>query len=90
MRTVHHFVVAVAAVLAFVVGVKTIAPQTGAQAYAAAAAGLNVLQMQAEAKALPELKMHDMTFALDRSSRGVAPKRRMPGNNTTTGNPGAV
>jgi len=26
MRTVHHFVVAVAAVLAFVVGVKTIAP----------------------------------------------------------------
>jgi len=26
---------------------------------------VNVLQLQADAKALPELKMHDMTFALD-------------------------
>lgn len=64
-RTLHHLV-AVVAVLLFVVGVKTMVPSTGAQADVAQAATLNILQIQVNyAKALPELKIHDMTFALD-------------------------
>jgi hypothetical protein len=65
MRVVHHLI-AIAAVLLFVVGVKIVAQNSGANAYAGEAATLNVLQMQADyAKALPELKIHDMTFAVD-------------------------
>ena len=65
MRAVHHFI-AIAAILLFVVGAKSVIPTSGARADAAQSATLNVLQIQADyAKALPELKMHDMTFALD-------------------------
>ena len=65
MRVVHHLI-AIAAVLLFVIGVKIVAQNSGANAYAGEAATLNVLQIQADyAKALPELKIHDMTFALD-------------------------
>ena len=65
MRALHHLI-AIAAVVLFVVGVRTVLPTTRAQADVVQATTLNVLQMQANyAKALPELKMHDMTFALD-------------------------
>ena len=65
MRVMYHLV-AIAAVLLFVVGVKTIAPNDGGKAYAGEGVSLNVLQIQTDyAKALPELKIHDMTFALD-------------------------
>lgn len=64
MRALHH-TIAVAAVFLFVVGVKSVVPTTGANADAVPSASVNVLQLQADAKALPGLKMHDMTFALD-------------------------
>lgn len=63
MRTLNHLV-AVAAVLLFVVGVKSVVPSTPAQA--AHSATLNVLQMQAsDARILPAPALHDMTFALE-------------------------
>ena len=46
MRVVHHLI-AVAAVLLFVIGVKIVAQNSGANAYAGEAATLNVLQIQA-------------------------------------------
>lgn len=65
MRALHHLI-AIAAVVLFVVGVRSVVPTTRAEAYALQNTTLNVLQMQTGyAKALPALKMHDMTFALD-------------------------
>jgi len=65
MRVIHYLV-AIAAVLLFVLGVKAVAPVDGGKAYAGERVSLNVLQIQTDyAKALPELKIHDMTFALD-------------------------
>jgi hypothetical protein len=49
-----------------VIGVKVVAPTDGGKAYVGERVSLNVLQIQTDyAKALPELKIHDMTFALD-------------------------
>ena len=66
LRALHHLI-AIAPVFLLVVGAKSVVPTTGANADAAPSASVNVLQLQlqADAKALPELKMHDMTFALD-------------------------
>jgi hypothetical protein len=65
MRALHHLV-AIAAVVLFVVGVRIVLPTTPAEANAIQKATVNVLQMQADySRALPELKMHDRTFALD-------------------------
>jgi hypothetical protein len=66
MRT-HHFI-AIAAIALVVLGVKVVAPATHADAYAVEGRTLDVLQLQRNypnATALAELKMHDMTFALD-------------------------
>jgi hypothetical protein len=67
MRALHHFIaIAIAALALFVIGAKSVLPASQAEAYAVRVPTLNVLQMQADyAKTLPELKMHDMTFALD-------------------------
>lgn len=63
MRTLHHLV-AVAALLLFVAGVKSVIPSTPAAA--AHSATLNVMQMQVnDARILPVQALHDMTFALD-------------------------
>jgi hypothetical protein len=65
MRALHHLV-AIAAVVLFVVGVRIVLPTTPAEANAIQNATVNVLQMQADSsRALPELKMHDRTFVLD-------------------------
>jgi hypothetical protein len=65
MRALQHLV-AIEAVVLFVVGVRIVLPTTSAEANAIQNATVNVLQMQADySRALPELKMHDRTFALD-------------------------
>jgi hypothetical protein len=62
MRALYQLT-AVAAVVLFVLGVKAVIPTPTADA--AVNPGINVLQMQAAAPALPAQAMHDMTFALD-------------------------
>ena len=65
MRAIHHLI-AIAAVVLFVAGVRSVVPTMRAEAYALQNTTLNVLRMQTVyAKALPALKVHDMTFALD-------------------------
>jgi hypothetical protein len=64
MRTLHHFV-AIAAIVVFVVAVRTVAPSTMADAYAVQSPSVNVLQMQEgylNLQNLPVQKIHDMTF----------------------------
>ena len=65
MRALHHLV-AIAAVVLFVVGMRIVLPTTPAEANVIQSATVNVLQMQATySRALPELTMRDRTFALD-------------------------
>ena len=64
MRGLHHLV-AIAAVVLFVVGVRIVVPTTAADATVVQSPAMNVLQMQQDANNLPAQKVHDMTFALD-------------------------
>ncbi len=62
MRALYQLT-GVTAVVVFVLGVKAVIPTPVADA--AINPGINVLQMQATAAALPQQAIHDMTFALD-------------------------
>jgi hypothetical protein len=65
MRAVGHLV-AIAAVLLFVLGLKIVIPATDADASAVPSTTLNVLQMQLDyVNYLHVQQIHDMTFALD-------------------------
>ncbi|HEY1474267.1 MAG TPA: hypothetical protein VGF53_09305 [Pseudolabrys sp.] len=64
MRALHH-IVAIAAVVVFVVAVRTVAPATVAGALVAQGPSVNILQMQEgylDLQNLPAQKIHDMTF----------------------------
>jgi len=58
-------IIALAGLALFVGAMKVAAPLRAADADVVHASTLSVLQMQAEAPALPAQKIQDMTFALD-------------------------
>jgi hypothetical protein len=65
MRALHHLV-AVAAMLLFMLGLRAAVPTTEADASMVQNATMNVLQMQRDyVTYLPVQKVHDLTFALD-------------------------
>ena len=65
MRVLGH-IVAVAAMLLFVLGLKTVVPTMEADASVGQNPTMNVLQMQLDyVNYLHVLNVHDMTFALD-------------------------
>ena len=65
MRAVGH-IVAIAAIVLFVLGLKIVVPTTDADASAIQSSTLNVLQMQLDyVNYLHVQPIHDMTFALD-------------------------